>query len=401
MREYPSGWQILKIGDKRVCLEIQPGFACGVKDVDGGIPHLRMNNISPDGNADFSLIRRIPRTVADEKNRWLRPGDVLFCNTNSTELVGKTCLFIDWEEPCTFSNHLTRLSANEANVLPEWLTLSIRQLWLAKYFALKCKEFIGQSAFNKDKLREVEIPIPPLDEQRRIVTRIDELTRRADEAQKLVKESVAMLGNVKPSYIYRISKLCDSKGWRKAQLGDKSIASLIMGQSPSGKTYNRNQDGLPLLNGPTEFGEEHPTPIQWTTDSKRECLKGDILFCVRGSTTGRMNWGDQTYSIGRGIAAIRVNERYVPPEFIYEMIQIQVEEILHRAEGGVFPNFNRNQLASLIIPVPPRDEQGKIVEKMRVLKKKSYTVKRIQEGVKEDMAMFQSALLAKAFRGEL
>ena len=75
----PIGWEILKIGDKQVCFEIQPGFACGKKDVAGGTPHLRMNNISTNGNVDFSLVRRIPTNVAQQKKRWLEPGDIIFC----------------------------------------------------------------------------------------------------------------------------------------------------------------------------------------------------------------------------------------------------------------------------------------------------------------------------------
>src|SRR5574340_467387 len=84
-----------------------------------------------------------------------------------------------------------------------------------------------------------------------------------------------------------------------------SIAEIIMGQSPPGETCNRSGKGLPLLNGPTEFGQSKPSPVQFTTDPRKRARLGDILFCVRGSTTGRMNWADQEYAIGRGIAAIR------------------------------------------------------------------------------------------------
>ena len=44
-------------------------------------------------------------------------------------------------------------------------------------------------------------------------------------------------------------------------LGD--IASIVMGQSPKGEQVNKRGVGLPLLNGPTEFGSNHPSPVQW------------------------------------------------------------------------------------------------------------------------------------------
>ena len=88
--------------------------------------------------------------------------------------------------------------------------------------------------------------------------------------------------------------------WKVIELGE--IAEVVMGQSPFGSSCNQNGEGQPLLNGPTEFGSQFPTPVQFTTDPKKISKKGDLLFCVRGSTTGRMNWADQDYVIGRGIS---------------------------------------------------------------------------------------------------
>lgn len=82
-------------------------------------------------------------------------------------------------------------------------------------------------------------------------------------------------------------------------------AEIVMGQSPPGESCNAEGVGLPLLNGPTEFGPHHPSPVQFTTDARKRARAGDLRFCVRGSTTGRMNWADREYAIGRGVAAIR------------------------------------------------------------------------------------------------
>ncbi|MDO9541071.1 MAG: restriction endonuclease subunit S, partial [Kiritimatiellia bacterium] len=84
-----------------------------------------------------------------------------------------------------------------------------------------------------------------------------------------------------------------------------SVAKIIMGTSPKGNTYNDTGNGLPLINGPTEFGDDHPDCTLFTTKSSKECNAGDLIFCVRGSTTGRMNWADKKYSLGRGVCSIR------------------------------------------------------------------------------------------------
>src|SRR5688572_21735179 len=89
-------------------------------------------------------------------------------------------------------------------------------------------------------------------------------------------------------------------------LGQQAI--VIMGQSPPGKSYNRDGKGVPLLNGPSEFGVVYPREVQWTTQPVRFCLRGDVLFCVRGATAGRLNVADKQYCIGRGLAAVRAKE---------------------------------------------------------------------------------------------
>ena len=133
-------------------------------------------------------------------------------------------------------------------------------------------------------------------------------------------------------------------------LGD--VADIVMGQSPSGETVSRF-NGLALLNGPTEFGVHHPNPVQFTTDARKYAQKGDLLFCVRGSTTGRMNWADQRYAIGRGVAAIRHRNETALQPFVRAVIEFGLPELLAEATGSTFPNVSAHQLTS--IPYPDID----------------------------------------------
>ena len=128
------------------------------------------------------------------------------------------------------------------------------------------------------------------------------------------------------------------------------VAHIVMGQSPPGETVS-NDKGIALLNGPTEFGSHHPAPVQFTTDPRKLAKAGDILFCVRGSTTGRMNWADQEYAIGRGIAAIRHHSDIALQPFLRGVIELELPSLLAGATGSTFPNLSNQQLAG--IPVPP------------------------------------------------
>ncbi|MEW8416754.1 MAG: restriction endonuclease subunit S, partial [Candidatus Thiodiazotropha endolucinida] len=134
-------------------------------------------------------------------------------------------------------------------------------------------------------------------------------------------------------------------------------AEIIMGQSPPGETCNDQGIGLPLLNGPTEYGPHHPTPVQFTTDARKLARPGDILFCVRGSTTGRMNWADREYAIGRGVAAIRHKKHADLQPFVRAVIDYELPGLLAQATGSTFPNVSASQLSGLTWPSIPEDEQ--------------------------------------------
>ena len=142
------------------------------------------------------------------------------------------------------------------------------------------------------------------------------------------------------------------EGWKVAPFSD--IAIVIMGQSPEGDDCNNEGVGEPLLNGPTEFGFYAPTPAQWTTNGKKYCNVGDILFCVRGSTTGRMNWANQTYVIGRGLAAIRHKTNIELNWFVKAVIDNYLQEILAAATGSTFPNVGKDLLNGFQIVVPDK-----------------------------------------------
>ncbi|MEA1908393.1 MAG: restriction endonuclease subunit S, partial [Euryarchaeota archaeon] len=146
--------------------------------------------------------------------------------------------------------------------------------------------------------------------------------------------------------------------WNEGLLSD--VAEIIMGQSPKGDTCNSSGIGSPLLNGPTEFGIKNPIPIQFTENPKKVSAKNDILFCVRGSTTGRMNWADQQYAIGRGIAVIRHKEGEDYKHFIKGIIDFNLPILLASATGSTFPNVSRSQLEELEINIPPLPEQKAI-----------------------------------------
>ena len=177
--------------------------------------------------------------------------------------------------------------------------------------------------------------------------------------------------------------------WDTAVLSD--LADIVMGQSPSGDACNNYGKGLPLLNGPTEFGGHHPYPVQFTTDPRKFSEDGDLLFCVRGSTTGRMNWADQRYAIGRGIAAIRSKQGKEYRHFIKAVIDTGLPRLLASATGSTFPNVSREQLRNMECVAPPLAEQKAIAHILGTLDDKIELNRKMNESLEAmAQALFKS-----------
>lgn len=178
--------------------------------------------------------------------------------------------------------------------------------------------------------------------------------------------------------------------WTKGKL--EELAIIEMGQSPLGETCNQEGIGTPLLNGPTEFGGYYPTPVQFTTDARKLSVANDILFCVRGSTTGRMNWADQKYAIGRGIAAMRHRCGSEYRYFLKALIDFHLDKLLASATGSTFPNVSREQLANLDCELPPLPEQraiagilGALDDKIEVNRRMNATLESMARSVFREM----------------
>jgi type I restriction enzyme, S subunit len=150
-----------------------------------------------------------------------------------------------------------------------------------------------------------------------------------------------------------------TKGWPTKRLGN--VSEIIMGQSPPGDTYNTTGEGIPLINGPVDFSAEsfgETIRAKFTTKPTKFCKKNDLIVCVRGSTTGRMNIAGFDGCIGRGVAAIRAKE-YQP--WINHFISSKRDEIHGKGTGATFPNVSGATLAELKLVVPPLQEQQRIV----------------------------------------
>ncbi len=154
----PVGWERRTM--ESISASISSGFACSRShQVENGHVHLRTHNISTLGTLNFDLLVRIDPKMVDPQKASIRAGDILFNNTNSQELVGKTSLVVR-NYDYGFSNHITRIRVKDG-IFPGFVVFYLTLLRNSGYFAHLCTRWINQAAVNTDTLKEQTIPLPP------------------------------------------------------------------------------------------------------------------------------------------------------------------------------------------------------------------------------------------------
>ena len=250
----------------------------------------------------------------------------------------------------------------------------------------------AQPNISASILRNVEMPFPSLEIQKKIA----DILYCAQGLIDKRNEQIEILDEFLQSVLFEIigDPLTNPYEWDAKPLSE--LAEITMGQSPRGTSYNEDGFGVPLLNGPTEFGERHPVEKQWTTEPTRLCEENDILFCVRGATAGRLNYADKEYCIGRGLASIRpYNIDHT--SLVYAVLEHLYDHFQDTSDGSTFANINRGRIGEVTIPIVDSERLSKFIDISRQTDRQKELMKK---GLIEMENNFNS-LMQRAFRGEL
>jgi len=186
-----------------------------------------------------------------------------------------------------------------------------------------------------------------------------------------------------------------NNNWQIVRIGNEKYFTLIMGQSPPSRTYNIEKNGLPFFQGKAEFGDFYPTQKKYCTEPSRIAEIDDVLISVR-APVGPTNMANCKCSIGRGLAAIRCSEKVFPKFLLYALRSIErnIAESV-QGQGGGFTSIKKEQLKEIKIPIPPIEEQRRIVSRIekltsRVEKAKQLRAKAIEEAEKINHSFFNT-----------
>ena len=173
----------------------------------------------------------------------------------------------------------------------------------------------------------------------------------------------------------------------------QEIATITAGQSPQGNTYNRDGIGLPFFQGKADFGATHPTARKWCSAPAKIAEAGDILISVR-APVGPTNIAAERCCIGRGLAGIRPrSDKVALRDFVHWAIRRREPLLVTKAQGSTFAAIGQKDLKALPIPLPPLDEQRRIVDILN----RAARIEALRRRASERLREFVPALFVEMF----
>jgi type I restriction enzyme S subunit len=185
-------------------------------------------------------------------------------------------------------------------------------------------------------------------------------------------------------------------GWGLANLGE--VASFVMGQAPPGRASNFDGIGTPFVKA-GEFGQLRPVIREWTTQPLKMATESDVLICVVGATSGKINLGANC-AIGRSVAAIRpmvgINQFY-----LHSFMRTQVDTLRSGSTGTAQGVISSAMLSNVKVPIAPLLEQGRIVAKVDGLTGRTARARKELDRIPALVARYKQRILALAAEGTL
>ena len=185
-------------------------------------------------------------------------------------------------------------------------------------------------------------------------------------------------------------------GWASVSLGD--IADFEMGQAPPGTSCNKIGIGTVFVKA-GEFGADYPLVREWTTQPLKFAKAGDVLICVVGATSGKLNLGIDC-AIGRSVAAIQPSYA-ITQKALYRQLQLQVEQLRADSTGTAQGVISKQMLASIQVVVPPTHEQTRIADQLDTLLARIQSCNDRLNAIPGLLKRFRQAVLRAATAGHL
>jgi len=324
----------------------------------------------------------------------LSSGDIVFARTGAT--TGKSCLIRNCPTDSVFASYLIRVRLNEkAN--PEYISHFFNS---PIYWAQVRSTAVGaaQPGINATKLKKMQIPLPPIDEQKRIASILD----KVDEIKQNIHKMKDLKEQTELSIFLEMfgDPVANNKQWEIQKLGNVT-SSIRSGSTPKGGSKNYVEDGITFFRSQNvwrnkiEFSDVAFIDEKMHSSMKKTSLKrNDILITKTGrintenSSLGRaalFTGEDDTANINGHVYFIRLDNDSILHEFVVYILTTDIfrEYIRSVCVGGIDKRqLNKDHIENFPIICPPLNLQEKFISR---IKKLSLSAKNIRVNLSSNL----------------
>ena len=380
--EVPKGWEWLHV--ESFTYDLQYGTSEKSSN-EGDVPVLRMGNITRIGTIDFADL--VYSSNKDDISKYaLQKDDLLFNRTNSSEWVGKTAIFKS-DSPAIYAGYLIRVRC--ILVCPDYINFVLNSSYHRDWCNSVKTDAVNQSNINAQKLSKHLIPIPPYEEQLRIVAEtkiwmnvIDKLEGDVSEFEQVISKikskilDLAIHGKLVPQdlndepaieFLKRINPKftpCDNahyenlpKGWTEINVGE-------LAQYTNGKAFQPSdweQRGLPIIR--IQNLNDENCKYNYTSighEEKYRITNGDLLFAWAASL-GVYIWQGNDAWLNQHIFKVEPLP-FIDKQFLYYLFQYLISEFYTRSHGSGMVHITKKEFETTTALLPPLSEQRRIVK---------------------------------------
>lgn len=309
------------------------------------------------------------------------------------------------------ASHLATISAGK--------NIDFRYLYLF-LILVDAKDIAPNSSYPSLRITDIgkiNISLPPLEIQRKVVKKIEELFDKITQVQSLRESATQDTNNLIPATISKIFEEGKKKGWEEINFGSKKHIEIIDGDR--GKNYPKKSDFtnsgycLFLNTSNVRHGSFDFVKCDFISKERDEILRkgklkrGDVVLTTRG-TLGNSAYYDKSVPydnlrLNSGMVILRVNPKELLQRFLLYVLNSPavIERIEEANSGSAQPQLPIRVLSKIHFILPPLAEQKKIVEKMDALTQKVRELQKLQSETAANLTALKQSILHKAFQGEL
>lgn len=293
---------------------------------------------------------------------------------------------------------------------------------LSKYSLINSRpRGVGIPHVDPNFLWSLEIPLPPIAEQKRIANKLDTLFGQVSIIQKALEHIPELIKNFRQQVLTFAVTGKLTEEWRKgknltiwkAELASECCEKVQSGGTPKGgkfeesgipflKVYNIVHNTIDFISNPQYVSRDiHSSQIK-----KSISYPGDVIMNIVGPPLNKVAIIPNTYAewnINQAITLFRPKD-YLNNKFLYYFFceGTPVNRLVNQTRGVVGQiNISLTQCRNFLIPIPPIQEQREIVKIIDSLFKKVETIEQQYNALKAKIEKLPQALLNKAFSGEL